>query len=55
VLFVFTLGILSSGCAKLTRQKRGLTLEEGALSVGVEIGYPSMEYYAADGKTLISI
>jgi len=28
------------------------TLEKGVLSVGVEIGYPPMEYYAADGGLL---
>ena len=28
------------------------TLEKGVLSVGVEIGYPPMEYYGADGALL---
>ena len=31
----------------------GLTLKSGVLSVGMEIGYPPMEYYDADGKTPI--
>ncbi|AEF80091.1 ABC transporter substrate-binding protein [Leadbettera azotonutricia] len=31
----------------------GLTLEKGTLTVGMEIGYPPMEYYADDGKTPI--
>jgi polar amino acid transport system substrate-binding protein len=29
----------------------GLTMEQGVLTVGMEIGYPPMEYYADDGKT----
>lgn len=32
-------------------QKKGMLLEDGVLSVGVEIGYPPMEMQAADGKT----
>ena len=36
------------GCAK---QQQGLTIINGVLSVGVEIGYPPMEYYDTDGKT----
>ena len=39
------------GCAK--QQRQGLTIENGVLSVGVEIGYPPMEYFDSDGKTLI--
>ncbi|MDR1586594.1 MAG: ABC transporter substrate-binding protein [Treponema sp.] len=31
----------------------GLTIEKGVLSVGMEIGYPPMEYYDTDGKTPI--
>ncbi|MDR2500042.1 MAG: ABC transporter substrate-binding protein [Treponema sp.] len=31
----------------------GFTLKPGILSVGMEIGYPPMEYYDADGKTPI--
>ena len=33
------------------RQPQGLTIEEGVLSVGVEINYPPMEYYDTDGVT----
>ncbi|GHU30761.1 cystine transporter subunit [Spirochaetia bacterium] len=51
-LMFFTLSILCSGCTKETQQQ-GLTIEEGILTVGVEIGYPPMEYYDIDGKTLI--
>ena len=27
------------------------TIEKGVLKIGMEIGYPPMEYYDADGKT----
>jgi polar amino acid transport system substrate-binding protein len=30
-----------------------LTINKGVLSIGMEIGYPPMEYFAADGKTPI--
>ncbi|MDR0452146.1 MAG: ABC transporter substrate-binding protein [Treponema sp.] len=33
------------------KQQGGLTIENGTLTVGMEIGYPPMEYYDADGKT----
>jgi polar amino acid transport system substrate-binding protein len=33
------------------RRGEDLTLESGVLTVGMEIGYPPMEYYDADGKT----
>jgi len=38
--------------AACTKQPQGLTIKQGELSVGVEIGYPPMEYYDADGVTL---
>jgi polar amino acid transport system substrate-binding protein len=41
---------LYTGCAK---RQGGLTIENGALTIGMEIGYPPMEYYDADGKTPI--
>jgi len=44
------LSIFCMGCRK---QSGGLTLTEGVLSVGMEIGYPPMEYFADDGKTPI--
>jgi len=31
----------------------GLTIKDGVLMIGMEIGYPPMEYYAEDGKTPI--
>jgi len=39
-----------TGCVK---QKHGLTIIDSTLSVGVEIGYPPMEYYDTDSVTLI--
>jgi polar amino acid transport system substrate-binding protein len=44
-------GLLFAGGAKQT--SGGLTLEPGVLSVGMEIGYPPMEYLDTDGKTPI--
>jgi polar amino acid transport system substrate-binding protein len=49
--------VVFTGCSK---QKAGadgakaasLTLTPGVLTVGMEIGYPPMEYYLEDGKTL---
>jgi polar amino acid transport system substrate-binding protein len=40
-----------AGCKKA--KPTGLTIEEGVLSIGMEIGYPPMEYYGADGVTPI--
>jgi polar amino acid transport system substrate-binding protein len=37
------------GCSK---NSNSLTIEKGVLSVGVEIGYPPMEYYGTDGSLL---
>jgi len=37
------------GCAKINNSP---TLKKGVLSVGVEIGYPPMEYYGTDGSLL---
>jgi polar amino acid transport system substrate-binding protein len=34
-------------------QSGGLTMKAGVLTVGMEIGYPPMEYYDTDGKTPI--
>ena len=44
-------GILFSGCEK--KSGEGITLKNGVLMVGVEIGYPPMEYFAEDGVTPI--
>jgi len=50
--FVFLSLIICTltNCAK--QKLRGATIVDGTLSVGVEIGYPPMEYYEADGVTL---
>jgi polar amino acid transport system substrate-binding protein len=49
LIFIFIVTALLTNCVK---QKHGLTIKDGTLSVGVEIGYPPMEYYDADGVTL---
>jgi polar amino acid transport system substrate-binding protein len=43
--------LLVSGCAK--KNSGGITIKPGVLMVGMEIGYPPMEYFDADGKTPI--
>jgi polar amino acid transport system substrate-binding protein len=43
-------GVLFTGCSK---DSSGLTLKKGELSIGMEIGYPPMEYFGPDGKTPI--
>jgi polar amino acid transport system substrate-binding protein len=43
--------LLFAGCAKT--ESGGLTIKKGTLLVGMEIGYPPMEYYDDDGKTPI--
>ncbi|MDR2500763.1 MAG: ABC transporter substrate-binding protein [Treponema sp.] len=53
VFCFFVLSFLCVGCAKKAERRQGLTIKDGALTVGVEIGYPPMEYYDTDGKTLI--
>jgi polar amino acid transport system substrate-binding protein len=49
-IFLVAAGGICAGCSK-HRQQRGITIKEGILSVGVEIGYPPMEYYDTDGVT----
>jgi len=39
-----------TGCKK---KSAGMTITPGILSIGMEIGYPPMEYFDADGKTPI--
>jgi len=50
LILLSVINLFLIGCAK--NQSHGLTIEEGVLSVGVEIGYPPMEYYDTDGVTL---
>ncbi|MCL2762501.1 MAG: ABC transporter substrate-binding protein [Treponema sp.] len=42
--------ILFTGCQK---KSGGLTMKPGVLTIGMEIGYPPMEYYDIDGVTPI--
>jgi polar amino acid transport system substrate-binding protein len=44
----FVTGLLFAGGGK--QQSGGLTIKPGVLMVGMEIGYPPMEYLDADGK-----
>jgi polar amino acid transport system substrate-binding protein len=50
---VLSILILAGGCAKKSGEAGGLTMNTGVLSIGMEIGYPPMEYYGDDGKTPI--
>ena len=50
---VFIAVIASTLCTCSKQKQQGLTITEGILSVGVEIGYPPMEYYDIDGVTLL--
>ncbi|MDR2150505.1 MAG: ABC transporter substrate-binding protein [Spirochaetaceae bacterium] len=55
-LTVVVWGLAASLCfARGTSQQQsgGLTLKPGVLSIGMEIGYPPMEYFDIDGKTPI--
>ena len=42
-----------AGCGETKAPAAGGTLKEGTLAVGLEIGYPPMEYFDADGATAI--
>ena len=48
--YLIIYAIIISGCSK---DSGGLTIKNGILRVGMEIGYPPMEYFAEDGKTPI--
>ena len=47
------LSLLAVSLTNCVKPKHGLTITDGMLSVGVEIGYPPMEYYDTDNVTLI--
>jgi polar amino acid transport system substrate-binding protein len=53
VLFAAAVAFVSGLHAKGSSEPGGLTIEKGTLTIGMEIGYPPMEYYAEDGKTPI--
>jgi polar amino acid transport system substrate-binding protein len=56
VLFVTLAALMLAGisCKKAAEKPSGsLTLEPGLLTIGMEIGYPPMEYLDTDGKTPI--
>ncbi len=42
--------LVCAGCKKKAGAS-GMTVRDGVLSIGMEIGYPPFEYYAEDGKT----
>ncbi|MFV0352699.1 MAG: substrate-binding periplasmic protein [Oscillospiraceae bacterium] len=46
-----SVAVPSSGAASGSASQGSLTLKSGVLQVGVEIGYPPMEYFAEDGVT----
>jgi polar amino acid transport system substrate-binding protein len=48
VISVLALFAVLTGCSK---ESGGLTIKKGVLMVGMEIGYPPMEYIADDGRT----
>jgi len=52
LVLLAAVSIAFTGCAK-KKQTANLTLKPGVLSIGMEIGYPPMEYYGEDSKTPI--
>jgi polar amino acid transport system substrate-binding protein len=50
LLFLSIVTVIMTGCR---RDSGGLTIKNGILMVGIEIGYPPMEYLAEDGITPI--
>ena len=54
VLAVLAAMVLAGGVyAGGSKESGGLTIKPGVLSIGMEIGYPPMEYFSDDGKTPI--
>ena len=51
VIFLFSASLIFAGGK--TQTSGALTINEGVLTVGMEIGYPPMEFYDIDGKTLL--
>jgi len=50
ILVMVLMACALTGCKK---SSGGLTMTPGVLTIGMEIGYPPMEYFGADGKTPI--
>ena len=53
LLVLFAVSAVFAGPNAEKGQSGGLTMKSGVLSIGMEIGYPPMEYYDTDGKTPI--
>jgi polar amino acid transport system substrate-binding protein len=53
VLALTAMVLVSGLFAGGNKQSGGLTIKNGVLTVGMEIGYPPMEYFDTDGKTPI--
>ena len=49
-VILLTNGVLFAGGSK---DSGGLTIKQGVLMIGMEVGYPPMEYFDDDGKTPI--
>ena len=49
VIILIIIAIILTGCS---RNIDDLTIKNGILMIGLEVGYPPMEYIAADGLTL---
>ncbi|MDR2370541.1 MAG: ABC transporter substrate-binding protein [Treponema sp.] len=51
VLVLFLASLTFFPLCGRNKQSGGLTMKAGVLTVGMEIGYPPMEYFDVDGKT----
>jgi polar amino acid transport system substrate-binding protein len=52
-VFILVMALAASALTGCKKTSGGLTMAPGALTIGMEIGYPPMEYFDADGKTPI--
>jgi len=53
IVFIAIFAVSGVFAGGRNQSQGGLTLKDGILSIGMEIGYPPMEYYADDGRTPI--
>jgi len=53
IIITFIAFLTTNLCGCVKQKQHGLTIKEGVLSVGVEVGYPPMEYYDTDSTTLL--